>query len=107
MSEKAATPTSTHDDGRFVRTALIVGAEDFEGKMRGGSVAVVNTNGERLALLNIFTNEYNTWFAVDVIDIDNRYNKRTAIVFNEGAKDFLDTGSGNLVAADFRMKEDA
>lgn len=94
-SKNAETPVTTHDDGKFVRTALVVGGENT------GSIDIVNTSGERIALLNLFTNSDNTWFAVDVIDKDERFDRHAALTFKDGLQQRLDDANG-LIAADFR-----
>jgi hypothetical protein len=101
MSESAVTQTTTHDDGKFVRTAIIL-ESGSEGKT--GSIDVVNEKGERIALINLFTNDDNTWFAVDVVDKDKRFEQHTAITFHDGTQERIENANG-LVAADFRNKE--
>ena len=97
MSKPAFTKTSVHDDGKWIRTALIVGSGDG----RGGSVAIVNPEGKRIALLNIFTSEDNDWLAVDVIDIEERYTNRRALTFNDGTRQDMQAPT-TLVGVDFR-----
>jgi len=99
MSEEAWTPVTKHDDGKFVRTALVVRHSE-----KGGSIAIVNEEGERIALINMFTNEDNSWFAVDVLDKDGRYDQHSAITFEHGTQRRLDNAKG-LVAADFRTEK--
>lgn len=101
MSANAKTPTGVHDDGKFIRTSLIVG-EDSSGN---GSIDVMHAKtGELLARINIFTNEDGSWFAVDVIDIEDRFDAKKAITFTDSVRDFIP--SDHLVAADFRMLEE-
>lgn len=101
MSENAETTHTTHDDGKFVRTALVLGESSEIGGSGGGSISIVNDKGERIALLNLFTNEDNSWFAVDVIDVDKKFDKHAALTFKDGLQQRLDNANG-LVAADFR-----
>lgn len=96
MSENAQTPTAEHDDGRWIRTAVVLVDEK-----NSGSIAVVNEKGERLALLNIFTSDDNDWFAIDVIDIEQRYSNRRALVFNNGTRQDLQAPT-TLIGVDFR-----
>lgn len=94
MSTDSLTPTTTHDDGTFVRTALVaVPGSD------SGSVAIVNPEGKRFALLNVFLYEDGS-LIVDVIDSDERYEARTALVFNDGQRQSLP--AAKVVSADFR-----
>ena len=98
MSEEALTQTTVYDDGKFVRTAVILG--------EGGSIDVVNQEGKRIALLNLFTNDDNSWFAIDVIDKDEIFTKHTALTFKDGNQQRIDDANG-LVAADFRKEENS
>jgi hypothetical protein len=96
MSKHALTPTALHDDGKFIRTSIVL-----TGGSNEGSISIVNQKGERVALLNLFTNEDNSWFAVDVIDIDDKFDRHAALTFQDGQQQRLDNANG-LVAADFR-----
>jgi len=98
VSETAFTKTGVHDDGQWIRTAVVVG----EGK--GGSIAVVNPQGKRIALLNIFTSEDNDWFAVDVIDVDKQFANRRALVFDNGTRQDMQAPT-TLIGVDFRKGE--
>lgn len=101
MSTDAITPTTTHDDGSFVRTAIVVEAH-ADNK---GSVAIVSPDGTRLALVNIFFYEEGN-LVVDVIDVDERYGKRAALTFLDGQRCSLD--AAKVISADFRdLKENA
>ncbi len=100
MSTASLTATTTHDDGSFVRTALVAipGGDS-------GSVAIVNPEGKRFALVNVFLYEDGT-LIVDVIDTDEQYEKRRALVFNDGQRQSLP--AGKVISADFRtLKESA
>ena len=101
MSENAETKVATHDDGRFLRTALVIDP----GPGGGGSVDLLSKDGRFLARLNLFTSESGDWLALDLIDFEERYDIRRALVFNNGKREGL-TAMGNLVAADFRMEKD-
>lgn len=101
MSTDATTPTTTHDDGKFVRTALVVEPHTDS----RGSVAIVSPDGTRLALVNIFAME-NGNLVVDVIDVDERFGKRAALTFIGGQRHSLD--AAKVISADFRdPKENA
>jgi hypothetical protein len=103
MGEDAWTPVTKRDDGKYERTALILAPGDSN----GGSVDVVNRDGELIVRLNLFTNEDNSWFACDVIDIAERFTDRRAIVFTDGGGKRQSMNAGTtLVAADFRKKEE-
>lgn len=96
MSNDAQSKITTNDDGKHVRTALVIDSEQ-----QGGSVDIVNRDGELLVRLNMFTSLDNDWFAVDVIDIENKFSKHTALHFEDGMRHHMDCG-GKLIAADFR-----
>lgn len=101
MSKDVHTHVTTHDDGTFVRTALVVrpSADDE------GSIAIVDPEGNRLALLNLFVYD-NGNLIVDVIDVDERFGKRTALTFVGGRRQALD--GAKVISADFRdVKETA
>src|SRR5262245_19155373 len=89
---------STHDDGKHVRTAIVM----VGGSRTGGSIDVVTPDGELLVRINMFTNEEFSWFAADVIELDDRFNKRNAITFSDGKRTF--SPAMRLVATDFRKE---
>ena len=98
----ATTKTTTHDDGSFKRTALIVHPEGT-----GGSIDLVTAGGQRLAQINVFYNpcddDAHACLMVDVIDVDNRYSARRALVFSPKERAQLEVPpGGNLVGVDFR-----
>lgn len=99
MSNDAQTTTTTHDDGRHLRTALVADTGND-----GGSIAIVDRNGTRLALINLFVYD-NGNLIVDVIDVDDRYNTRNALTFVDGHRQFLP--ASKVISADFRNKETA
>jgi hypothetical protein len=110
--QDATTPTTTFQDEGFVRTALIV-SNDADPSREGGSVDVVRiVNGkvERLAQINIFAlsgsaSDDEESFMVDVIDVDQRYTTRRALVFSPTERAHLDVPKGgNLVASHFSRK---
>lgn len=92
----AITPTTTHDDGTFIRTAIVIepGAENE------GSIAIVLPDGTRLALLNIFVYEDGKQVIVDVVDTDERYEERTALTFADNLRQSLP--AAKVVSANFR-----
>ena len=98
-SRDATTPTTTHDDGTFIRTALVVSGDH-------GSIALVTADGTRGAQVNVFyeasNNDGEECLMVDVIDVDNRYTERRALVFSPTERKSLDVPKGgNLVASHF------
>jgi hypothetical protein len=93
----AETQITTHDDGKFIRTALVI--EPKEGK--SGSVDIVTKDGKRLCQINLFAYEDGS-LIVDVIDVDDRYKIRRALVFSDGERRSIDVGNGNLVSVDFK-----
>lgn len=101
MSKDVHTPVSTHDDGKFIRTALVVRPDAGD----EGSVAIVDPEGNRLALLNLFVYD-NGNLIVDVIDVDERFANRTALAFRDSRRESL--AAGKVVSVDFRgVKEEA
>jgi hypothetical protein len=99
-SHNARILTIAHDDGRFIRTGLVI-----EGEIC--SIALVNGKGKRLALLNITAlgDEGEKGLLVDVIDIDKRYQARRVYGFAAGIKTtFPLAPGGTVVSVDFREK---
>jgi hypothetical protein len=77
-SKDARTQVSTYDDGRFIRTALIISGSEV------GSIDLVNAEGVRLAQINIshLPNGHGNGHGdectiVDVIDMSDRYQTRS------------------------------
>lgn len=101
MTETALTETTTHDDGKFERLALVIGRD-----VEGGSVDLVTPNGTLIARINIFCNEDDPWLAVDVIDINGIFNRKRGLVFDNGCREDIET-DGNLVGVDFRIDKEA
>lgn len=108
----ATTPTTTFQDDKFVRTALVV-SNDADPKRELGSidvVRIVNGKVERLAQINIFhalkSSDGEELLMVDVIDVDERYTTRRALVFSPTERAHLDVPKGgNLVASHFARCE--
>ena len=94
--KNARTRTTFRDSEGFERTALIVNERNGD-----GSIDIVHADGQFLGRLNIFTNEDGSWLAVDVIDVEDRYETRNALVFNDGRRTVMNS-KGRVVAADFR-----
>ena len=101
-SRKAHTRTTTFDDGRFERTAIVC---------EGGSTVsldLVDSSGVRLAQVNVSYQPDSEGFEVvivDVIDVDKIYSHRRMHAFGpKGRKDEDVPEGGNLVSADFRRK---
>lgn len=97
----ATTPTTTHVDGVFERTALVIGD-----RATSGSVDLVDKSGTRLAQVNVFLTEEGT-LMVDVIDVDHRFTVHRGLGFAGGQRQMIKTG--DLVAAHFegrRTRED-
>jgi len=101
MSERAASHVTEHDDGKFIRTAIV--AEE-----KGTSFDIVDEKGMRLAVVNVFPFRNDAGkvdhVIIDVIDVDERFPAKLALIFNEGKREFHVT-DGNLVCADFRTGE--
>lgn len=103
MSEDAQTPTTTYDDGNFVRTAIVV-------DRAGGSFDLVAADGTRLAEINVFTYPHQRpedapadHVIVDVIDVDDKWTKRTALTFPDGQRQFHETHK--VTSVEFRKGE--
>lgn len=98
VSRPAPTRTTTYDDSTFVRTALIAEGE-------GGSVDVVTADGRRLCQINIFWSVEDESLIVDVIDVDDRYEDRKAVVFPKKGGPGRIVKSRSIVSADFRKRK--
>ena len=98
-SSDAATATTTHDDGTFIRTALVCDHHN-------GSVDLVAADGTRLAQVNIFyasNSDGHECLIVDVIDVDKRYSNLRALAFSNEKREIVNVPpGGNLVSVDFR-----
>ena len=81
-SKDAQTPTTTFDSDGFVRTAIRL-------KKLGecGSIDVLDHEGRRLAQLNLYVVEDGETFMCDVIDVDERFKNRRAIIFRHQDSD--------------------
>jgi hypothetical protein len=103
-SREAHTKTTTHDDGKFIRTAIVCEGGNT------GSIDLVTADGIRLGQINIsFLPERSSvggepeCLIVDVIDVDERYEKRRALAFSNKERKILDVPEGGkLVSVDFR-----
>lgn len=84
MSEWATTETATYDDGKYVRTAIVVPMEE------SASIDIVDEHGAHMARLNVFA--YKDAISVDVIDVYDNYNDRAALTFLEGVRHSLKAG---------------
>lgn len=92
----ASTDMTTYDDGKFVRTAIVV----KEGGA-GGSLDIVDSKGRRIGQLNIFVQEgEEPSLMVDIIDVDHVFEKHRALGFVKYQRNDQDTDQ--LVGADFR-----
>ena len=99
MSENCEAKLSTHDDGKFVRTAVVCGPGE-----QSPSFALVDETGKRLAVVNVFRTEGLEWMAVDVCDVDDRFDHRRVLAFKDGTFNDLDCGS--VGAVDFALRKD-
>ena len=103
----ALTETSTHDDGRFVRTALVLGGAGAEGgRDEGGSIDVIDkVTGVRLCQINLVALR-GGGIIVDVIDVEKRHATRRALAFSQTERRIVEVPEGGtLVSVDFRPKE--
>lgn len=80
-----------------VRTALVISPGDT------GSVDVLDKDGKRLCQLNISHSpnaaDGEDWFNVDVIDVDERFEKRRALSFSHGERTEMAVPKGGLIVA--------
>lgn len=99
--DSALTPTSTYDDGEFIRTSLVIGTGE-----KSGSIDIVSAKtGKRVAQLNVFVFGDDN-LIVDVIDVDERNPARQALFFppnSPSVRSRLPKGA-TLVSVDFRKK---
>ncbi len=104
-SESMPAPThiTTHDDGKFVRTAIVAEGRDT------GSLDVVNAAGERLCQINLsflpatVERGGEETLIVDVIDVDQRYSARRVLAFSQTERKVLALPpGGRLASVDFR-----
>jgi hypothetical protein len=107
MSEKVLTKTTTHDDGSFVRTALVIENDKYDNV---GSIVLVNKSGKRIAMLNISYNAMShkgeEYLIVDVIDVDRRFDNRRALGFSNTERTEMHAPKdGKLISVDFRAKQ--
>ena len=104
MSKKALTPTSTFDDGEFERTSLVIGT-----RANHGSVDIVSAlTCKRIAQMNLFLYENDHRIIVDVIDVDERFHKRTLLGFSrtKGRFTLALPSDASLSSVDFRRSDD-
>ena len=97
MSDNAKSEVTEHDDGQFVRTAIIV-------PKQGQSFDLVDVTGKRIAEVNAFV-YYDgegtlNHIIVDVIDKDNLFTERQALTFTKLGRTF--TPASGVVSTDFR-----
>lgn len=102
-SRPALTKTTTHDDGMFVRTAIVL---DASKNAECGSIDIVSPDGKRICQVNI------TLFSdgnliLDTIDTEKRWKKASAFLFSGGERVWHERKiPGSLVSADFRVEGD-
>lgn len=94
-SRNAESKLTTYDDGKFVRTAIVV--------TDTSSIDVLNEKGERIGQVNLFTQEGRNILMVDVIDVEDRYTDRRAIGFYKGTPKHVK--AGKVVAAHFEKPQ--
>lgn len=101
MSKPSPTKTDLHDDGHYVRTAIVLDrdAED-------GSIDLVTPNGVLIARVNFFTSREDDperWLAVDVCDVNDLFTEKRVLVFDGGQRRELST-EGTVCSVDMRRK---
>jgi hypothetical protein len=100
-SKPALTKTTTHDDGTFIRTAIVL---DASKNAEVGSIDLVTPDGKRIAQVNV-TLYPDGSLILDTIDTEKRWGQARAFLFAEGKRELLtSTVPGSLVSADFRIK---
>ena len=105
-SRGACAAMCTHDDGKFIRTALVVADNNTSSidvvRIKSGSV-------ERLCQINIFwipDNGEGPCLIVDTIDVDLKFKQGRAITFSPMERHVIDVPpGGKLVSAYFRGKK--
>lgn len=108
MSKDEQSTVTQHDDGRFIRTAIVVTREPEDS---GGSASfdLVDELGNRIALINAFaypddeTGEIKH-VIVDVIDTDDNFPKKFALTFDNETRKFHHADTSSLICADFRKE---
>ncbi len=99
-SADARTRTTSRDDGKFVRTAVVIPCQGSP-----GSVDLVDPDGQLLVRVNVslLRQPDGETLIVDVIDVAERYVERKAIGFSRSERTTLDVPKGGtLVSVDFR-----
>lgn len=104
-SKPALTKTTTHDDGSFIRTAIVLDAS--KGAAEVGSIDLVTPDGKRICQVNV-TLYPDGNLILDTIDVENRWSQARAFLFakEEPRQWHTVKKTGALVSADFRVKED-
>lgn len=74
MSENVQVTVTTHDDGHFVRTALVIDPG------KNGSIVIVDSTGRQVLMLNLF--QFKDYFDVDVITEDR--GPVTVVAWSDG-----------------------
>lgn len=100
-SKPALTKTAFHDDGTFVRTAIVLDASQAA---EVGSIDLITPDGKRIAQVNISYYPDGA-LIVDTIDTEERWTQARSFLFDKGDRRYHEsTTRGSLVSADFRMK---
>ncbi len=98
MSNDAQSKLTTHDDGKFVRTAIVIGGTE--------SIDLVAQDGTLLARINVVflpNSEAGEHLIVDVIDVADRYKSRRMLAFSQTERVIsVVPEGGKLVSADFQ-----
>lgn len=93
MSDNAACKVTTYDDGKWVRTAIVV-------PENGVSFDLVDSSGKRIAEINAFVYDESTHLIVDVIDKDDLFDSNRALTFDNGER--YSIPALHIVSADFK-----
>jgi hypothetical protein len=98
MSNYWPTETCEYTDAKGnTRTAIVPGGE-------GGSIDVLNQDNERVCEINVFVIDGGTHVIVDVIDVDNRYPVKRALVDPGSSRSNPRPEFSFLVSADMKTE---
>jgi uncharacterized protein YfaP (DUF2135 family) len=98
VGKSATTPTTTYDDGKFNRTAIVIAPGT-------ASIDLVTPDGKLLARMNIVAPPSDdSALIVDVVDVEGRYNTKRALCFSQVDRSSCVAPKGaRLISVDFRQ----
>ena len=97
-SSVVATTIGTYDDGRFVRTAIVLGPSSH------GTLDVLDADGRRVAQINVccVREQGVETLVVDTIDVEKAWASARALAFGSQRRECEAPGVTTIVSADFR-----